>query len=421
MVVLTLFVSIISFSQNTNPKDSIQSSDRDAIPLKYNFKPTQQGSLFLNNPSTTEVQYDESIGKFVIIEKVGDYTIGNPIFMTPEEYDEYRLKNDIKDYFLVKSGASSKKDGNNDARKNLLPKYYVNSKFFESIFGGTEVEVIPGGQISIKLGGIYQRTENPVISIENQSNFTFDFDQQISASIQATVGTRLRVTANYDTQSTFDFQNVVKLEYLADEDDILQTLEAGNISFPIKNSLINGAQSLFGVRADLQFGKTTIRTALSQQNSERKTVVAEGGSAIQEFELQASDYDNDRHFFLSQFFKETYDDALVNYPLISSPINITRVEVWVTNTNQNTQNFRSIVAFADIGETDFGGSDHMVNTNVTSNTPPFVNISGTMANLPTNDANNISQFLTETSGIRTSSSLPCSNFSFACKILSFLA
>ncbi len=399
---LTFFVSVVSFSQSIEKSDSLTIRKIDTVPLKYNFSHKQRGSLFLNYPSNLQVTFDKDINKFVLVEKIGDYYVGTPIFMTPREYDKYRLKNDMKDYFKEKVDAASGKKGSSDARKNLLPKYYVNSKFFESIFGGNEVEVIPSGQINIKLGGVYQNTEDPRISVENQSSFTFDFDQQISASLQAKVGKRLQVTANYDTQSTFDFQNVIKLEYTPTEDDIIQKIDAGNINLPIKNSLINGAQALFGIRTDLQFGKTTIRTAFSQQNSQRKTVVAEGGAVVEEFELRATDYDNDRHFFLSHFFRETYDRALLNYPLVSSPVNITRVEVWVTNQNQNVQDYRSIVAFADIGETNFNGSNNLVDDDnfVTPTTPASVNFSGVQANLPDNNANNIATFLTPDNGIR---------------------
>src|SRR5690606_39946688 len=66
------------------------------------------------------------------------------------------------------------------------------------------------------------------------------------------VGTRLKVTGNYDTQSTFNFQNLFKLEYTPTEDDIIQKIEIGNVSFPLNTSLIRGAQSLFGVKAQLQ-------------------------------------------------------------------------------------------------------------------------------------------------------------------------
>jgi cell surface protein SprA len=406
LTALAILVSVVSFAQNTNKKDTISAKKDTIIPLKYNFNFNQKGHLFLNNPTQFEVRYDKSIDKFVMIEKIGDYVIGTPVFMTPREYDKYRLKNDVKSYFREKvDAANPNKKGNENKRKNLLPKYYVNSEFFESVFGGNEVEVIPTGQISIKLGGIYQNTENPSVSIENQSSFTFDFDQQISASIQAKVGKRLQVTANYDTQSTFDFQNIIKVEYAPTEDDIIQKIDAGNVNLPIKNSLINGAQALFGVRADFQFGKTTIRTAFSQQNSQSRNVVAQGGATITPFEFRVTDYDNDRHFFLSQYFRENYSKALLDYPLVNSPVNINRIEVWVTNRNQNVRDYRSIVAFADLGESDL---DNMVGVDVTSGTAQesYVDVVGAPITvqgtpIPYNAVNDINDLLAAgTGGIR---------------------
>lgn len=388
LLLFVFFVGIVSFSQNVVKKDT--------IPLKYEFKHTQKGSLFLNNPSKTTVYFDEDLQKFVLTEKIGNYYVSTPIYLSLEEYDNYKLKNDIKTYFKQKVAATSKsKKANKEARKNLLPKYYINSKFFESVFGGNEIEVTPRGQVNIKLGGNYQNTENPNISVENQSNFTFDFDQQISASLLAKIGKRLRVSVNYDTNSTFDFQNIIKLEYTPTEDDILQKIDAGNISMPIKNSLITGAQALFGARVDLKFGKTYVKFAYSQQNSDRKTVVAKGGATIEPFELRATDYDNDRHFFLSQYFRNNYKKALENFPLISSPINITRVEVWVTNRNQDVKDYRSIVAFADLGESE---ADYMVN-------PVTVGVTSSPAkvqqkNLPYNKVNNIGEQIINNSGIR---------------------
>ena len=394
LTALTLLVSVVSFSQNsTSSKNNTVKKDT-VIPLKYNFNSNQKGSLFLNNPTIKTITYDKAINKFVMVEKIGDYYVGTPIFMTPREYDKYRLKNDLKGYFKEKIDATNpKKKGSKNSRKNLLPKYYVNSKFFESIFGGNEVEVNPTGQVNIKLGGVYQKNENPQISIENQSSFTFDFDQQISASLQAKIGERLKVTANYDTQSTFDFQNIIKLEYTPTEDDIVRNIEAGNISMPIKNSLINGAQSLFGVKTELQFGKTYITAAFSQQNSQSKTVISEGGATIEEFELRASDYDNDRHFFLSQYFRENYKKALDNYPLVNSPINITRAEVWITNKTQDVNDYRSIVGLADLGESD---DANKVNPTEVITTPGAVSVNSSV--LPYNGVNNLSSLITSNSG-----------------------
>ena len=382
----------VTFAQtNSKSNDSI-AVKKDSLGLTYNFKHSQTGNMLLNYPSKIEVIFDKVLNKYVFVEKVGDYYIKTPIYMTPEEYEKYRLRRDMLDYF--KSKVAAEKSKNSSDKKDLLPTYYVNSKFFETIFGSNEIKITPTGNINLKLGFIYQNTENPQLSEQNRSSFTFDFDQQINAGIQAQVGNRLKFTAQYDTQSTFDFQNIIKVEFippsLSDvkygEDGIIQGIEAGNISMPIKNSLINGAQSLFGLKTKLQFGKTNITAVFSQQNSESTTVTAEGGAEIQEFELRATDYDNDRHFFLSQYFRENYSKSLQNYPLISSPINITRIELWITNRNASVEDFRSIVALADIAEPNsenFVSLDGLV---IPALTAPTVN----GVALPSNESNNIS-------------------------------
>ena len=391
-----------------NKKDSIPVK-KDSVALRYNFKKDQTGGLFLDYLADKEIIFDKDLNKYVIIEKIGDYLTKTPVFLSQKEYAQYRLKKDMTQYFKNKvSATNSKKKGATSAQKDLLPTYYINSDFFKSVFGGNTIKFTPTGNLNLKLGFIYQNTENPQLSEENRSSFTFDFDQQINSSIKAKVGERLEFTANYDTQSTFDFQNLVKVEFIPpslsdieyNEDGILQGLEAGNISMPIKNSLINGAQSLFGVKTQLKFGNTNVTAVFSQQNSESKTIVAEGGASVEPFQLKATDYDNDRHFFLSQYFIDNYANSLKNYPLINSQINITRIEVWVTNRNASTDDFRSIVALADIGE-----SKNKVLVNQTGEVfptnPPFT--SG--GNIPTNESNNLSNLLTSNSGIRGVSSV----------------
>jgi len=387
-------------AQTTKVSDSI-TIEKDTLKLRYNFKKEQTGGLFLDYLAEKEIIFDKDLNRYVIVEKIGDYYTKTPIFLTQKEYADYRLRRDMTQYYKDKvSATNSKKKGSEEAQKDLLPTYYVKSSLFKSIFGGNEVKVTPTGSLNLKLGFIYQNTENPQLSEENRSSFTFDFDQQINASIRAQVGTRLDFTANYDTQSTFDFQNLVKIGYEPTEDDILQGIEAGNVSMPIKNSLINGAQSLFGVKTQLKFGNTNVTAVFSQQNSESTTTVSEGGASIQEFQLKATDYDNDRHFFLSQYFIDNYANSLKNYPLINSQVNITRVEVWITNRTSSTEDYRNIVALADIGESD---TDVLVNQ--TGEVQPTSPPSTTGGNIPTNESNNLSDLLTTTNGIRSISTV----------------
>ena len=313
----------------------------------------EMGRMELPNPQSIIdlYTYDPITDRYIYTQAIGDLNITYPIILTPEEFQELILQEQMKAYFKEKiDAADGRKEGSEELQKNLLPTFYVNSSFFESVFGGNTIEVIPQGSVEMDLGLLYTKQDNPSFSPRNRRNLSFDFDQRISLSLLGKVGERLQVTANYDTQSTFDFQNQIKLEYTPTEDDIIQKIEVGNVSMPLNSSLIQGAQSLFGVKTELQFGKTTITGVFSEQKSETRTVVAEGGATITEFEVFALEYDENRHFFLAHYFRDNYDRVLERYPFINSNVQITRAEVWITNRSNRTENVRNIVALQDLGE-----------------------------------------------------------------------
>jgi len=320
------------------------------------------GKLEIEDPPSilSAYKYDPVTDRYVYTNSVDGFSINYPIILTPKEYEDLVLKESRRDYFRKKSDAiDGKKSGSEAAKKDLLPRYYINSSLFESIFGSNTIDVKPTGSVEMDLGVRYTKQDNPAFSPRNRSSLTFDFDQRISMSLMGKVGTRLEVNANYDTQSTFAFQNLFKLAYTPSEDDIIQKVEVGNVSMPLNSSLIRGAQSLFGVKAQLQFGKTTVTGVFSEQKSQTKSIVAEGGGTVQNFDLYALDYDNDRHFFLSQYFRDKYDASLKGYPLIKSRVQITRLEVWVTNKQNRisttNNNLRNVIALQDLGEAQIPG------------------------------------------------------------------
>ncbi|NNE02736.1 MAG: cell surface protein SprA, partial [Eudoraea sp.] len=359
------------------------------------------GKIVLENPESviSKYTYDPQLDRYIYTESVGDYNINYPVILTPAQYLELVRKESIKSYFKEKIDAfSGKKEGSEEARRNLLPNFYVNNNFFESVFGGNTIEVIPQGSVAMDLGVIWQKNDNPALSPRNRTNLSFDFDQRISLSMLGKVGERLQVTANYDTEATFDFQNLVKLDYTPTEDDIIQKIEIGNVNMPLNSSLITGAQSLFGVKTQLQFGKTRVTAVFSEQRSQNNTVVAQGGGTLSEFELTALDYDEDRHFFLSQYFRDQYDTALENYPYIRSQVQITRLEVWVTNRSQQTLNVRNVVAIQDLGE----AIDEKTRIGIANGDPAgFFNFSATNPDVPRNGANDYDPALINNGGVLT--------------------
>lgn len=351
------------------------------------------GKLNMPNPLSIldKYTYDAASDRYIYTSSVDGFNIKYPMILTPKQYEELVLREQMRKYYQEKSAAiDGKKEGSEAAKKDLLPRYYVNSKFFESIFGSNTIDVKPTGSVELDLGIRFTKQDNPSFSPRNRKTTSFDFDQRISVGLQGKVGTRLNVNVNYDTQSTFAFQNLIKLEYAPTEDDIIKKIEVGNVSFPLSNSLVRGAQSLFGVKAQLQFGKTTFTGVFSEQKSQTKSVTSQGGGTLQDFEIFALDYDADRHYFLSQYFRNNYDKALETFPYVNSRVQINRIEVWITNkqnrVNSTENNLRNIVALQDLGEAPLTGvlPQETVHINLGTN-PTFYNVG---ANTPSNNANN---------------------------------
>lgn len=395
-----LFLSVIFFGSMQMVLAQDNGQDNEAQEVDSVKTGVSLGRLKLENPQSivSKYTYDPKLDRYLYTESIGDYDISYPIILTPAQYMELVRKEGMKDYFQEKIDAySGKKEGSEQARKNLLPNFYVNNNFFETIFGGNTIEVIPQGSVAVDLGVIWTKNDNPALSPRNRTNTSFDFDQHISLSMLGKVGERLQVTANYDTEATFDFQNLIKLDYTPNEDDIIQKIEVGNISMPLNTSLITGAQSLFGVKTQLQFGKTTVTAVFSDQKSQNNTVVAQGGGTINDYALSALDYDEDKHFFLAQMFRDNYDRALENYPYIRSQVQITRLEVWITNRGQQTSNVRNVVAIQDLGE----AVNPQTRIGRLNGAPPGFFNPGTSGLVPRNSANDYDPALIGNGGALT--------------------
>ena len=351
---LLLFIILINFkslnAQNTTlPQDSIQSN-------------LNQNSVSLPDPPDIQslYTYDPKTDMFYFNKNIAGYNMAYPLILTPEQYYNKVLKEKMnKNFKNINKAISGNDEEAKKLQKNILPVYYVNSKFFESVFGGKTINIQPKGNFSIDLGLRYTKRDNPTLPVNNRSNLSLDFNQKISMGLKGKIGERLNLDLNYDTQSTFNFNNQVKLNYTPTEDDIIQNIELGNVSMKTHNSLLRGAQSLFGLKTELRFGKTYITAVVAEQKSGTKTIQAQGDQVIEKFEQPILEYDEYRHYFLSQYFKDQYDEAVKNYPFINSTARITRIEVWKTNRNRQTENIRNIVALQDLGENQTLGLDNI--------------------------------------------------------------
>ena len=345
-----------------------------------------------------DVDIDTALN-YTIYEKIGDLNYRPTSSMSFEEFKQYQDRQILKSYW---KGRARAQDGESAVTgRSLIPKIFI-SPVLDRIFGGSYVELVPRGFVTLDFGAAFQRLNNPNIPIRQQRNGGFEFDQQINMSVVGKVGEKLAVTANFDNNNSFDFQNNMKVEYTGFKEDILQKLEIGNVSLPLNNTLIQGAQNLFGIKAKMQFGKLDVTSIATTQRGKTASINLGGGNNAGQgrpFEIIASNYDENRHFFLGQFFRDNYQKWIGNPPQIISGVNITRVEVYILNRNNDTQTLRNVVGLMDLGEPRRIYNSHIRSTNVNgANANGANNLFADLKTAP-RDADGINSFLDNLYGV----------------------
>lgn len=338
-----------TINQNKNPNSpDINFQDRPGNSILY---PDYKSPFLLKNPGSLKLNVDVDTSlTYTIDENFGNLRYRPPVNLNFEQYNKLQGIRMRKDYWKE---MSSDLDGESAiSSRRLIPPIYI-SPAFDRIFGGSFVDIRPNGFVMLDFGGRWQRIQNPSIPIRQQRNGGFEFDQQISMNVVGKIGEKLSITADFDNNNSFDYENNLKVEYTGFDEDILQKVEIGNVSLPLSNSLITGAQNLFGVKTQLRFGKLDVTAVASTQRGKSDEIEINGGSdggQGREFEIRASDYEENRHYFLGHFFRKNYETWLRGTPQIISGLNITRVEVYVINRQNNTQTLRNFLAFMDLGE-----------------------------------------------------------------------
>ena len=365
-----------------------KTEQQNVVPFKVrptsssNTKDDKPHSGDLKDPDNlvTGLFYDEATGLYKYGTKVGNYFVYSPIYMGTDEVMREGIRRSMLDYFRNRNKEEYRSQGKNkfdftDMQFSLGPA--------EKIFGPGGVRVRTQGSAELKLGANHRWTDNPALSERNRSVFGFDFNEKVNLSLNGKVGDKVNMDFNYNSEATFNFdaQNL-KLRYEGKEDEIVKLIEAGNVSMPTQSSLIRGGQSLFGLRTDMQFGRLKLQTMIAQKKTAAQTVNSRGGVQLTDFEFSASDYDENRHFFLAHFFRNHYDQWMSQLPNVLSGVTINRIELWVTNKNGATNNTRNIIALTDLGES------QNFNKKVWTATGNEV--------VPSNRSNNAYNFITQT-------------------------
>ncbi|WP_303036668.1 cell surface protein SprA [Duncaniella muris] len=376
MAILTVTSAFFAFGQSISPEfnppapvitapqqgqtDTITTlfPVRPLIPQTYDELMQQELATDLDLPSniSTTAEFDPQLGCYVIRTRLGESDIVTPFYLTPQQYNTWQTRRQMQDYFRLRNAEALTTPDKEPF--NILDMNFALGPL-EKIFGPGGVQLKTQGSVNLSMGVKTNKTDNPALALDARRRTYFDFDQKIQATVNASVGDRMKFNMTYNTDATFDFDSKnIKLAYEGKEDDIVKSIEAGNVSMTTGSSLIRGSTALFGIKTQLQFGKLTATALVSQQNSQSTSVSSKGGVQTTEFSINADEYDQNRHFFLGHFFRDNYDVFASRLPYVSSGIQITRIEVWITNRNARFDQSRNFVAFMDLGENRVLASDY---------------------------------------------------------------
>ncbi|NCG44122.1 MAG: cell surface protein SprA [Proteobacteria bacterium] len=356
----------------------------------------------LNVPSNihTEVTYDPVTGMYKLQRFIGSTAFGAPTFLTVAQYQTQVYDNQELATWRTRWAAGSAADQR--VGPSMVPDMTINNPAIKEVFGSDELDIRPQGSAQLKFGLRYQHIDNPIVPERNRKTLAFDFDQDMQINATGKLGDRLDIKLNYDTKATFAFENKMKLNFTGLEDDIVKSLEMGDVSLPTGGSLITGAQSLFGIKGKFQFGNTTVTTVMAEQRSQGQSLNIQGGGTTQEFSIEADNYEANRHFFMSHYFRDHYEDWLTTLPVIQSPIQITKVEICLTNRRSTPTQVRNILAFLDLGEAE----SHAWRSTSAGRNGEAIFPAPSASNLPANGSNRLApdELTQRFSGIRNNAS-----------------
>ena len=345
----TLLLLLLCANSSAQQKDSLRFpiNDRRGDPYANTSKnPFDLRDTLLIKKS---IEYDPKTKSYLIREKIGSINYRKPTSLSFDEYWKIQNKNAESDYFKKRADALTQLN-----KKVARPPMRVTNNLFDRIFGlsgnNLKVDIRPSGEVNILAGYQGQNIKNPTLPENARKNGGFDFDMNANLNLNANIGDKLKFPISYNTLSNFGFDNQLKLDYKGKNDEIIKSIEAGNISYQSRGTLIPSAQNLFGIKTQLQFGKLFISAALANQRSSRQTVALQGGSSTQSFQKKLDDYEENRHFLLANYFRANFNKTMKNLPVVNSQVQVQRVEVWVTNRTGATTEARDVVGLMDLGE-----------------------------------------------------------------------
>jgi len=323
--------------------------------------------LLLSNASmvTTEMSFD-SLNNVVIKQKFNGEDIKAPLVVSLDKYLTTLSKSNEKSVF---NGLFDEKYKGMtvDDISQLIQKFTditIPLPFkTETIFGPPTANLKINGAIDITVSYQNIKSDQSVLTLNSNSQNNINFKQEVQVTAKGTIGDKLTVEADWNTQRVFDFENQLKIKYTGYADEVIQKIEAGNVSLDTKSSLIQSTQALFGIKGEFKLGPLNLSAVVSQKKSKMETKDYSGGAQQQDFQINVWDY-SDSHYFVDTIYKQSflavYNDStgILSQDILQKKIktDMPSFQVWVQCDNTVSLK-KTAVAYVQLVERPVGGYD----------------------------------------------------------------
>ncbi len=299
-------------------------------------------------------------GSFYAETRFGDVRSGAPTVLSSEEY--YNRHEDFAKDENWKTLIREARQREGTGRGLLDFSLQVpggQESAFTTIFGKPEVNLRVNGVAQMNVGASVQKSEDPSLPPDQQTRVDPTFDQNLQLNIQGTIGDKLTIQTDWDTERTLDYQNTLNIVYEGYEDEIIKSIEMGNVSLNTGNSLVRGSGALFGIKSVAELGSLRLTSVVSQQDGESNVETISGGSQEREIQIRPADYSDDRHFFMDFYTRQEFENSMANPQQLSQTLQIADVELWVLRENVQAQEGAKLaVALADMGVNEQPGGSY---------------------------------------------------------------
>ena len=232
----------------------------------------------------------------------------------------------------------------------------------EKIIGrGEKTNIKISGREHISISGETTTSNRftPTETRKSQSLFpSLDMEQQLQLNLSGQIGEKIFIEVDHNSEAMGPEATKIRLTYQGTEDEVIQTIETGDVGLTLPGSALLGYSSnksgLFGVKVTGQVGRADFTVVASKQEAESasKQFNSKGGT-LSDHVIEAWRYLNNRFFRLdlqpsdplvSAFYEPDFPGRPAGTTIDLNTVQIFRFMGSVT---QQTGDIRNVVAVLD--------------------------------------------------------------------------